>query len=115
MHATRSWAFEQYLRRQPLERRLQLIAAEKEYSANHGARLSALEQVFWECMQGYEDTNEGAAVALIPSGLPKELRGGDWSWKPLRNSKFAQFEMPAFTGVPPSAAELYGRMSYSPA
>lgn len=40
---------------------------------------------------------------------------GDWSWKPARNAQFAQNCMPAFKGVPPSAAELYGRNSYRPA
>lgn len=44
-----------------------------------------------------------------------EHSSGDWSWKPERNKHFPQFGMPAFPGVPPSAAELYGRSSYRPA
>lgn len=37
------------------------------------------------------------------------LHAGDWSWKPIRNKQFLQGCMPRFMGVPPSAAELYGR------
>jgi hypothetical protein len=51
---------------------------------------------------------------------------GDWSWKPhghpgararqpIPNVGRKITPMVTFTGVPPSAAELYGRMSYSPA
>lgn len=39
---------------------------------------------------------------------------GDWSWKPFRDRVLGD-DLQTFTGVPPSAAELYGRMSYSPA
>lgn len=38
---------------------------------------------------------------------------GDWSWKPARDKALG--EDITLTGVPPSAAELYGRNSYSPA
>ena len=43
-----------------------------------------------------------------------ELCSGDWSWKPARDEALGD-KMVTFKGVPPSAAELYGRSSYSPA
>lgn len=57
------------------------------------------------------------ARAYTPTASEKDIDGtqhtiaadatGDWSWKPHRNAQFPQFEMPAFAGVPRSAAELY--------
>ena len=43
-----------------------------------------------------------------------EACSGDWSWKPGRDKALGD-KMVTFKGVPPSAAELYGRSSYSPA
>lgn len=38
---------------------------------------------------------------------------GDWSWKPGRDAALGE-NFVTFRGVPPGAAELYGRRSYRP-
>lgn len=111
----RSAIFEEYLRQQTPERRAALTAAEKRYAVAHSAQLASYEETFRELMQGYEETPAGSQVRSDP-GLAAYLRAlesgdnnGDWSWKPLRDKALSD-SFHTFLGVPPSAAELYGRL-----
>lgn len=112
----RSPEFEDYLARQTPERRAALVEAEKRYAALHSVHLSSFEETFKDIMHGYEDK---------PAGPPRaRLRqdNSDWSWKPdghpgarCSHNPRRYSSMKTFRGVPPSAAELYGRKSYRPA
>jgi hypothetical protein len=85
----RSSLFDEYLRAQPLERRKQIMAAEKEYAANRAGALVAVEEIFGECMSGRSDSpaghKEDAAQALLLD--TSHVFGGDWSWRPYRYAK----------------------------
>lgn len=61
--------------------------------------------------RAYTPSDSESDEGVGHSKLAEDSLNGNWSWKPERNSAFPQFEMPAFKGVPPSAAELYGRVT----
>lgn len=52
----------------------------------------------------------GAGPSL--SELVERSMGGDWSWKPHRNARFPQFEMPRLHGSLRGPAELYRREAF---
>jgi hypothetical protein len=105
-HNKRSSLFEEYLRAQPAARRLALMHEEKLYEQNLRAKLCSVEEAFDESLGGHCETASGPRAR--ENDLARMLgadTGGDWAWKPRRNAFFPQFQMPAFRGVPPSAAE----------
>lgn len=124
MHNTNPSLFEEYLLRQPAARRLEIRAAERAYAKEHGARLATATRVFRECMTGLEETyrfEDQPSSSFTPRGRATNQpvivsAGGNWSWQPLRDDVATERgTFKTFHGVPPSAAELYGRKSYSAA
>lgn len=102
----RTSLYEDWLRAQPAAYRAQLWAAEKEFADDHAARLSVLDQVFQDSMEGYED----AAVGTRATAGFELDSGTDWSWKPHRDQALGYDEnstFKTFRGVPKSSAELY--------
>lgn len=85
----RSHEFDEYLRSQPLERRRELMGAEKDYAVKHTARLVALEGTLQETLQGFEDTPAGRHPGMAQAvSTATQLAGrGDWSWRPYWYAK----------------------------
>lgn len=91
----RTWDFNSRLHTLPLAEQAAIRAAENAYAEGHSSRLEAAQRVFSESLRGYEDRPAGKTQP--PTFLLIVDRdGGDWSWKPLRNEAFPQFEMPAY-------------------
>lgn len=85
----RSHEFDEYLRTQPLDRRKQLMAAEKDYAANIGPRIASAEEVFQESMCGLEEHPAGIHASAVMDDAYQAIShsGGDWSWRPYRYAK----------------------------
>src|SRR4029077_6420380 len=101
----RSSLFEAWLMKQPVAKRLEILAAGRAFGKEHGERLATATHVFRECMAGYAETPAGsnARQAFHPIGVVENV-SGDWSWKPARDEALGPDHV-SFAGVPPSTSE----------